>query len=104
LLGEKHIDYEIKNEVLVRQTLQEAYHDTFGKAVEEYNSGQKRKDRHIDDYYKHLFKCDYSPIVQEATKRGKNKHAQKSFYENIIQIGNKYENIKLKLKWRSRFF
>jgi len=91
LLGEEHIDYEIENEVFVRQTLQEAYHGAFGKAVEEYNSGQKRKDRRIDDYYKHLFKCDYSPIVQEAIKRGKNKHAQKSFYENIIQIGNQYD-------------
>jgi len=90
--GEKHIDYTRENIVLVRQTLQEAYAEAFGAAVEEYNSGQKRKDRRIDDYYKHLFKCDYSPVVQEAAKRGKNKHAQKSFYENIIQIGNKYNS------------
>jgi hypothetical protein len=92
ILGEEHINYEIENIVLVRETLQEAYHNAFGKAVEEFNSQQKRKDRRIDDYYKKLFKCDYSPVVQEATKRGKNKHAQKSFYENIIQIGNKYDS------------
>ena len=92
ILGEAHIDYSRQNIVLVRQTLQEAYAGAFGEAVAEYNSGQKRKDRRIDDYYRHLFKCDYSPVVQEAAKRGKNKHAQKSFYENIIQIGNKYNS------------
>ena len=90
--GEGHINYEQKNIVFVRQTLQEAYDGAFGKAVAEYNAEQKRKDRRIDDYYRHLFKCDYSPVVQEATKRGKNKHAQKSFYENIIQIGNKFNS------------
>ena len=92
ILGEEHINYEIENEVFVRETIQEAYHNAFGKAVKEFNSEQKRKDRRIDDYYKKLFKCDYSSVVQEATKRGKNKHAQKSFYENIIQIGNQYDS------------
>ena len=92
ILGEEHINYEVENEVLVRQTIEEAYANAFGEVVKEFNAELKRKDRRIDDYYKKLFKCDYSSVVQEATKRGKNKHAQKSFYENIIQIGNQYDS------------
>ena len=38
------------NRYYIQQPLKEAYQEIFGKAVEDYNSKQKRNDRKIDDY------------------------------------------------------
>ncbi|WP_237447449.1 plasmid recombination protein [Streptococcus mitis] len=43
------------NIVIRQSTIQEAYKEVFGEAVEEYNAKQKRKDRQIKDYYKHVY-------------------------------------------------
>lgn len=43
------------NIVIKHSTIQEAYEEVFGEAVEEYNAKQKRKDRKIDDYYLHVY-------------------------------------------------
>lgn len=53
----KHIIREkTKDNLIIKQsTLQEAYQEVFGDAVEEYNAKQKRKDRKIDDYYLHVY-------------------------------------------------
>ncbi len=71
------------NIVFVRQELGEAYDRLFGEAVERYNVRQKRKDRRIPDYFQHLF--NRPPSASVIT--GSNK--QKSFYEDLVQIGTK---------------
>lgn len=61
------------NKILINEDLKQVYHKLFDEAVEEYNSGQKRKDRKIKNYY-------------EKISRSKQ---EKLFYEVIVQIGNK---------------
>lgn len=61
-----------KNIVLVREDIEQVYHELFDKPLEEYNARQKRKDRCIKNYYEHI-------------RRSKQ---EKLFYEVIFQIGN----------------
>ena len=61
-----------ENITLVYEDIQTVYHQLFDKALEEYNAKQKRKDRHIKNYYEHI-------------NRSKQ---EKPFYELIFQIGN----------------
>ena len=61
-----------RNIVLVREDIEQVYHELFDKPLEEYNSRQKRKDRCIKNYYEHI-------------RRSKQ---EKPFYEVIFQIGN----------------
>lgn len=63
------------------QPIQEAYLHLFADAVERHNAKQKRNDRKFPDYYKHLFKHDYSSNVIQSS------NGEKSFYEDIMQIG-----------------
>ncbi|WP_317318094.1 plasmid recombination protein [Longibaculum muris] len=53
--------------------IHDAYHQLFDEAVKRYNNDQKRPERRIKDYY-------------EKIRTGKQ---EKTFYEVIIQIGNK---------------
>ncbi len=71
------------NIVFVQQDLGKAYNQLFGEAVERYNARQKRNDRKITDYFQHLF--NRPPSASVIT--GANK--QKSFYEDLVQIGTK---------------
>ena len=71
------------NVVFVQQALSDAYHQLFDEAVEIYNACQKRNDRKISDYFQHLF--NHEPSASVIT--GANK--QKSFYEDLVQIGTK---------------
>lgn len=71
------------NIVFVRQDLGEAYQQLFGKAVERYNVRQKRNDRKISDYFQHLFNREPSASVITGANK------QKSFYEDLVQIGTK---------------
>ena len=71
------------NIVFVQQDLGEAYHQLFDEAVERYNAHQKRKDRMIDDYFQHLFNREPSKSVITGANK------QKSFYEELVQIGTK---------------
>jgi hypothetical protein len=61
------------NVVFVKQNIREVYHELFDAAQEAYNTRQKRKDRRIPDYYKKV----------------KNSSNVKTFWELIVQIGNK---------------
>ncbi|MGR6012329.1 plasmid recombination protein [Bacillus paranthracis] len=51
-----HIDYSRsdENKYLVQKDLKELYREEFGEVLENYNAKQKRNDRKIDDYYKHI--------------------------------------------------
>ncbi|MDE6671550.1 MAG: plasmid recombination protein [Ruminococcus sp.] len=74
------------NIVIVNQTVQEAYENLFGEPLREYNDKQKRKDRKIDNYYTHLF-GDVPESRQDEIQTNKNN--QHSFWENILQVGDK---------------
>ena len=90
--GHKHIKPEFTglNEVLVHEDIRDVYKREFGKAVEEYNSKQKRKDRRIKDYYSKI----------------KNSKKTRTQYEFIVQVGNKNdydhdENRKTSQTWQT---
>ena len=70
-----HIDSERshENKYLVQKDLRELYQDEFGQALENYNAKQKRKDRKIDDYFKHIQSSKKTSLQQEM----------------IIQVGDK---------------
>lgn len=71
------------NIVFVQQELGKVYDQLFGDAVERYNARQKRNDRKISDYFQHLFNREPSAgVITGANK-------QKSFYEDLVQIGTK---------------
>lgn len=63
-----HLNIDYCNE-----PIKKVYHEMFDEALKQYNDKQKRKDREIPDYYKHI----------ESGKQ------EKLFHEIIFQIGNK---------------
>lgn len=67
------------NIVIRQSTIQDAYKEVFGEAVEEYNAKQKRKDRQIKDYYKHVYHSKTLDLQREM----------------IIGLGNKEDWEKL---------
>lgn len=56
LPAHKHIIRELSKEnvVLKKEPIEEVYEKLFGEALKEYNSKQKREDRKIKDYLKHI--------------------------------------------------
>ncbi len=63
----------ISNDItLVKENIEDVYHELFDTALEEYNAKQTRKDRKIENYYKHILD-------------GKQ---EKTFHELVVQIGN----------------
>lgn len=70
-----HIDFSRSHEnvYLVQKDIKELYREEFGAALEKYNAKQKRSDRKIDDYFKHI----------QASKKNAVQH------EMIIQVGDK---------------
>ncbi|OZT78716.1 hypothetical protein CHL76_16560, partial [Marinococcus halophilus] len=68
-----HIDFSKsdRNVYLVKNDLRELYEREFGAAKDRYNDKQQRRDRKIDDYYKHV-------------QQGKKTRPQQ---EMIVQIG-----------------
>jgi hypothetical protein len=54
------------------ESIKKVYHELFDKAVEDYNSKQKRSDRRIENYYEKISKSKQ----------------EKLFHEVIFQIGN----------------
>ncbi|MDU2564903.1 MAG: plasmid recombination protein [Streptococcus lutetiensis] len=60
-------------------SVEEAYKEYFGNAIDEYNRTQKRKDR-IKSVDKYLFE-----LRENEHKKG----AEKPFYEIVVQIGDK---------------
>lgn len=72
------------NITFVCKPIGEAYHEIFDKAVEEYNSKQKRKDRRISTgYFEYQF--GRPPTVNVVTSPDK----RNSFYEDVVQLGTK---------------
>ncbi|OOG89837.1 hypothetical protein BTH41_04686 [Bacillus mycoides] len=70
-----HIDYSRsdENKYLVQKDLKKLYREEFGEVLEKYNAKQKRNDRKIDDYYKHIQSSKKTSLQQEM----------------IIQVGDK---------------
>lgn len=60
------------NRNIIDQNICDVYHQLFDSAVAQYNSKQKRNDRKIKDYYKHI----------------SNSKREKTFHELVVQIGN----------------
>lgn len=72
------------NVVFVRKSIEQAYNECFGAAVERYNKKQKRSDRKIKDgYFQYAFNTKPSNSVVTATDK------RKSFYEDLVYIGTK---------------
>ena len=74
---EPHIRPNGKFEIWYDEKPRDAYNRLFGQALEEYNNKQKRSDRKIKDYYRHI--CN-----------DKVKHP---VYEMIVAIGNRDNTI-----------
>lgn len=64
------------NIVICNYEIHEAYNKLFKDVLEEYNAKQKRADRKIKDYYKHI----------------SNSKREKTFHELVVQIGDKYKH------------
>lgn len=77
----KHIQREKSkyNIQIFKRDIKDVYHDLFDDALNVYNTKQKRKDRKIDDYYKHV-------------QKSKNLDLQREF---IVTVGNKADWEKL---------
>ena len=72
------------NSCFIQENIADSYEKLFGKAVDEYNSKQKRSDRKIKgSYFEHLFHHSPCNTVLESP------NGQKSFYEDVVQIGTK---------------
>lgn len=77
----KHIRREKSkyNIQIFKRDIKDVYHELFDDALNTYNAKQKRKDRKIDDYYKHV-------------QKSKNLDLQREF---IVTVGNKADWEKL---------
>lgn len=77
----KHIKREKSkyNIQIFKRDIKDVYHDLFDDALNAYNKKQKRKDRKIDDYYRHV-------------QKSKNLDLQREF---IVAVGNKADWEKL---------
>ena len=62
------------NRIYMQESLEKAYEKCFGQALMDYNATQKRKDRRKENYLKEI---------------GNSGNKEKTFYENIVQIGKK---------------
>ena len=72
------------NTYFIRENIADSYEKLFGNAVKEYNGRQKRNDRKITcSYFEHLFHHSPCSTVLESP------NGQKSFYEDVVQIGTK---------------
>lgn len=62
-----HIDYSKSdgNKYLVQKDIKELYQEEFGEVLENYNAKQKRNDRKIDNYYKHIQSSKKTSLQQE---------------------------------------
>lgn len=80
----KHIQREKSkyNIQIFKRDIKDVYHDLFDDALNAYNAKQKRKDRKIDDYYKHV-------------QKSKNLDLQREF---IVTVGNKADWERLSLE------
>lgn len=87
--SQKHIRQDGRFEVWKDISLEDAYSEIFGKALEEYNSKQKRADRKIDSYLEKIKseKVAYEKKIKQGIKTKKN--YKNPCYEVIFQVGNR---------------
>ena len=80
----KHIQREKSkyNIQIFKRDIKDVYHELFDDALNAYNAKQKRKDRKIDDYYKHV-------------RKSKNLDLQREF---IVAVGNNADWEKLSIE------
>lgn len=85
-----HIDYSRsdENKYLVQKDLKELYREEFGEVLEQYNAKQKRNDRKIDDYYKHIQSSKKTSLQQEMIIQvgDKNDFSSKQDFEKANEI------------------
>lgn len=83
---EKHIDMDGKHEVLRDMELESVYKELFGRAIEEYDAKQKRRDRRYGGVYGYMeqVRADSRGRVNHKTRtKGKN-----LAYEVIVGVGS----------------
>lgn len=83
---EPHIDMEGKHEVLRDMSIEETYEELFGRAIEEYDAKQKRRDRRIGGVHEYMeqVRADSRGRVNHKTRtKGKN-----LAYEVIVGVGS----------------
>lgn len=97
---EEHIDLynehgQSFHETIFRQDLTDAYNEIFGEAIEEYNAGQKRKDRMktVESYMdevendtrgkRQTKRVNGKRVIDEQARRGK-----QTEYEVTVKVGN----------------
>ncbi len=68
------------------ESLDTAYQKCFSEALSDYNAKQKRADRKIEDYYRHLFGNSGKDTVATSSNK------EKSFYEIVVGIGDMNTN------------
>ena len=66
-------DLSDQNILIFKRDIHDVYEEEFGESLEKYNAKQRRKDRKIDNYYKHV-------------QRSKTLDLQREF---IVSVGNK---------------
>lgn len=75
-----------ENVVYVSRPIGQTYDDLFGEAVRRFNE-KARADRRIEgSYFEYLFK--HSPDSQAAKNVLAGNNKQKSFYEDLVQVGD----------------
>ena len=74
------------NRIYIQESLEQAYEKCFGQALRDYNAAQKRKDRRKENYLKEI-------------ENSGNK--EKTFYENIVQIGKKDDTPVVGGRWKA---
>ena len=80
----------VENVKYKTQPIAEAYEELFGEAVEKFNESA-RSDRKIKgSYFEHLFNQDPNTPQAKNVLTGKNK--QKSFYEDVVQVGDMHDS------------
>lgn len=89
----KNIDLDLPHQTLIDLgTIPEAFEKIFGSAIEEYNAGQKRKDRWktAEGYAAEFLQSrEQTEDKQKATGRDRGKDFTQACYEFHYQIGNR---------------
>src|SRR5690625_4119485 len=85
-----HIDYERsdENKYLIQEDIRDLYKREFGEALESYNAKQRRADRKIKDYYKHIEASKKTSTQQEMIIQIGDKDDRKSTSLNSSQLDN----------------
>ena len=79
-------DLTPNNLTYIKQPIAEAYEQCFGEAVKRFNEKQTRADRLVGgSYFEHIFNQDADSGRAKTVLTSSNK--QKSFYEELVQIG-----------------